>query len=403
MPNMTAKDIITACCFIVFPWKWTKLKKGNSIKKVEIWLKDYLNISYAQTFDSGRSSLHFALKALGAKEETEVLVQAYTCLVVTNAIKWTNAKPIYVDIKNDFNMDPDDLKRKITPKTKILIIQHTFGHPADIDKLIEIAKKHNIKVIEDCAHSLGVKYKNKYTGTYADAAIYSFGGEKVISSVRGGAVATNDKKIYLEIKKYHDTLPETATKKILQHLLKYPIFSISKILYNIKLGKIILAISKKLSITSLIISNPEKEGSQDKHYPAKFPNSLASILLNQIKNIDKIQKNRNNKAKLYSKKITNSKITIPQSSKDTKFLRYTILSENRDKIIQTAKENGIILGTWYNHVITPEPQNCDITGYIPGSCRVAEKLSKTSLNLPINQSIKEADIYRILDIVNSKD
>ncbi len=402
MPNMSTRDILTACSFIFFPWKWAILKNGDSTKKVEKWLKEFLNISYALTFDSGRSSLFFALKSLGAEKGTEVLVQAYTCLVVTNAINWTGAKPVYVDVKNDFNMDPNDLEKKITPKTKILIIQHTFGHPADIDKLTKIAKKHNIKVVEDCAHSLGVKYKNKYTGTYADLAIYSFGGEKVISSVRGGAIVTNDKITYSKLKKYHNELNETGTKKIIQHLLKYPIFSISKIFYSIKIGKVILAISKKISITSVIISSQEKQGIKDKHYPTKFPNALASILLNQIKNIEKIQKNRNQNAKLYIKNIKNKNITNPQQTADTKFLRYTILSEDRDKIISIAKQKGVILGTWYNHVVTPEPQNCDLTGYIIGSCPVAEKLAKTSLNLPIHHSIKEKQITLISKIINSQ-
>ena len=126
-------------------------------------IQDFFNIKFCNVFDSGRSAIYFALKSLGAGDGVEVLVQAYTCVVVVNAINWTGAKPIYVDIGDDFNIEPADLIKKVTTKTKILIIQHTFGQPAKLDELLAITKQYNLKVIEDCAHSLGACCNNKLT------------------------------------------------------------------------------------------------------------------------------------------------------------------------------------------------------------------------------------------------
>ena len=140
-PNLTLSDTFTACGFLFLPWKWATLRMGGAQKKVEVWLEKYFESKHAYNYDSGRTALNHALKACEIKEDDEILVQSYTCMVVSNAITWTGAKPIYVDIKNDFNMDSDDLEKKITDKSKVLIIQHTFGKPADLKSLIAIAKK----------------------------------------------------------------------------------------------------------------------------------------------------------------------------------------------------------------------------------------------------------------------
>ena len=246
-PNLTARDAVISLGYLFLPWRWPSVIKGEFPALAEKKLQEYFNIKHACVFDSGRSALYYALKALGAGEGDEVITQAYTCVVVINAIKFTGAKPIFIDISNDFNMDPAELENKITPKTKILIIQHTFGLPAKINEIITIAKRHNLKIIEDCAHSLGARYGGKLAGTFGHIGMLSFGSDKIISCARGGALISADDKIGYKIKTLSAQLPPPKLLKILQHLMHFPIFYIAKPVYHLFIGKFILILAKKLN------------------------------------------------------------------------------------------------------------------------------------------------------------
>jgi dTDP-4-amino-4,6-dideoxygalactose transaminase len=178
-PNTERDDILLAFKLIFQPWKW---KRGKQIKEFEDAFKDYLGVRYAVSFNSGRSALMAILNALDLKEG-EVLLQAFTCNAASNPVMWSGLIPVYVDVNDGtFNMDAEDLKRKITKKSKAVIIQHTFGKPAEIDKISEICEMNNLILIEDCAHSLGATHKNQKVGTFGRVSFFSFSRDKVISS-----------------------------------------------------------------------------------------------------------------------------------------------------------------------------------------------------------------------------
>ncbi len=399
-PNLTWQDTWLAWKFLVLPWKWRKLRLGDGTKKVEEWLKKYFNSKYAYTFDSGRTALHYALKALGAKEGVEVLVQSYTCIVVINAIKWTGAKPIYVDINQDFNMNPDNLQQKITNKSKILIVQHTFGKPAELNRITAIARENNLRIIEDCAHSFGAKHKGQLTGTFGDIGMLSFGSDKIVSCVRGGGLITNNSEVAKKLNEFQSHLPLSKITKVVQHLMPYPTFAKGKLLYNLRVGKWILWLAKKINIINKIIYNPEKSGKQVSFYPSLLPNSLATLLTNQLNNFELINQHRQNIARLYNEKINNNKITKPNWSDESVWLRYTLLTDNPQQLHDLAKKQGIILGNWYNCPVAPADIDLSATDYIPGSCPNNEKLSSKSINLPTNRHITVDDAERIINIVN---
>ena len=166
--------------------------KEAGIKELENVFREYQNSKYAFSFNSGRSALFTIINALDIKEGDEVLVQAFTCNAVPNPVLWAGGIPIYVDVDDTLNIDPEDFERKITGRSRVVVIQHTFGVPAQIDKILEIAKRHNLIVIEDCAHALGATHNGKLVGTFGDIAFFSVGRDKVISSVWGGMITTND-------------------------------------------------------------------------------------------------------------------------------------------------------------------------------------------------------------------
>ena len=398
-PNLTKKDVLNALGFIFLPWRWPKLKNGNSGEEVKSWLQEYLPIKKVFLIDSGRSALYFSLKALGIGYGDEILLQAYTCVVVVNAIKFTGAKPVYVDIDENFNLDPADLTKKINSKTKAVIIQHTFGVAANMNEIINITKKYNLKTIEDCAHSLGASYGDKKLGTLSDITILSFGSDKVVSCNRGGAMITNNDDSAKKIEEFYNRLPNHSLIKIFQYLAHFPLFFIGKMLYSFQIGKVILYLAKKLHLVNRVIYNPEKKGKQLLIYPAKLPNCLAYILLEQLKNLESNNTHRFGIAKFYVENIKQPQIIMPRLNKEAIYLRFNVLTDKPNILSAIGLKNNVIFGDWYNTVIAPKDIDMEMTGYIKGSCVKAEKFSSQSINLPTNINLKSAQ--KIVAIVNS--
>ena len=398
-PNIDRTSVRQACGFLFFPWKWKVWRSDESPKMIEQWLKTYFDTKYATTFDSGRTALFYALKALGVGEGDEVLVQAYTCVVVINAIKWTGATPVFVDIKSGLNMDPEDAKRKVSDNTKVMIIQHTFGQPAKMEVLMSVARDNNLKTVEDCAHSLGAKSNGQLTGTFGDIGMFSFGSDKIVSCVRGGGLITKSEVINKKIEEYHARLPETDRLLIFQHLMHYPLFFIGKALYSIKIGKWILGFAKKLHIINRIIYRPEKQGKQLQFYPTKLPNSLASILLGQLGQLDSLNNHRREIANLYGE-LLNKEIDRQITTEESIHLRYTLFVNETKKLRSETKKEGIILGDWYDTIIAPRDIDMVATGYKSGDCPQAELYSKKSINLPTNRHISKTDAKCVAGLVN---
>ena len=172
--------------------KW--LSMGPVTQKFEKEFADYLGVKHAFGVSSGTAALHIALKALGIEEGDEVIVPSLTFVATANSVLYCGAKPIFADIisLNNFNISPDDILEKITNKTKAIIVVHYGGYPCDMDAIMEIAKAHNLKVIEDAAHAPGAEYKGKKCGTIGDVGCFSFFANKNLVTGEGGMIVTND-------------------------------------------------------------------------------------------------------------------------------------------------------------------------------------------------------------------
>jgi len=392
--------MLYAMKYLFLPWFYKRLVNGKSIKVLENWLVNFFGVKNVITIDSARSALLVGLRASNIGVGDEVIVQGFTCIVVINAIKQSGAKPIYVDIDQTLNLDIPDLNKKITNKTKAIIVQHTFGNPANMGDILEICNQKNIKLIEDCAHAFGVEYEGKKLGTIGDMAILSFGSDKCISCVRGGALITNNDELAKKAKDIIDKLPNPDKIHIVQNLMHYIVFFKGKILYSIFLGKIILAISKKLHITGRVIYDAEKKGQAINFYPAKMANCLADLLLVQLNDLDTITKHRKTISQIYTDNINNNKIIKPLLIDGSIPLRYNILTKDPDRLIDMAKKQNIILGNWYRGVVAPLDIDMTNIDYVLGSCPIAEDFANRSVNLPTNININKSDAMRIVEVIN---
>lgn len=171
--------------------------KGKFINEFEKSFAEYIDIDYAVGVSNGTVAIHLALVALGIGEGDEVIVPTFTYIASANPIVQVGAKPVFVDSKKDtWQMDPGDIKKKITAKTKAIMVVHLYGHSCEMEAIMKIAKENNLFVIEDCAEAIGSKYKGKHVGTFGDVATFSFFGNKTITCGEGGMVVTNDATIY---------------------------------------------------------------------------------------------------------------------------------------------------------------------------------------------------------------
>ena len=171
--------------------------KGKFVEQFETAFSKYIGADHAITVANGTVALHLALIALGIGRGDEVIVPTLTYVASVNAIAYTEATPVFVDsLKSNWQVDPDDIERKITEKTKAIMVVHLYGHPCDMERIMAIAKKHDLFVVEDCAEGFGSYFAGQHVGTFGDISTFSFYGNKTITTGEGGMVVTNDETLY---------------------------------------------------------------------------------------------------------------------------------------------------------------------------------------------------------------
>lgn len=390
-PNLEGDDVLLAIKTLVWPFAW---QSGAVVEKVEAWFREYFGVADAVSFNSGRSALTTILRAFDIGEGDEVLVQAFTCVAVPNSVLWAGAKPAYVDIDHFYNINPNDLPAKLTKKTKALIVQHTFGIPAQIEAIASFCKQHDLLLIEDCAHALGACYKGKPIGSFGDAAVFSFGRDKVISSVFGGVGIVFRPAVAVKLRKIQQLLPDPKLTWIGQQLL-HPIATYLVLyFYSVVLGKFWLLLLQKLRLLSVPVSPIEKKGQQPKNYPEKFPNALAVLGYHQLQKLDRFNKERKNSAAIYQQVLNPEK---DSPNKTPIFLRFPIEVADPAALLKKAKAQGFVLGNWYHNVVDPTGVDLQAVGYKAGSCPRAEEVARRIVNLPTR--IRTWQAHRVAGLV----
>jgi perosamine synthetase len=173
---------------------------GKWVNSFESKMRGLLGAKHVVAVSSGTAALHSVLLALRIKKGDEVILPSFTFVATANVVLACGARPVFVDIKADYNIDPALLGKAITKRTKVVIPVHLYGYPADMDEIREVASAHSIYVMEDAAESLGAEYKGKQTGTLSDAGCFSMYATKVATSGEGGAISTNNDELADKLK-----------------------------------------------------------------------------------------------------------------------------------------------------------------------------------------------------------
>lgn len=394
-PNTRAKDILLAVKLFFSPWKFFH---GNGVKLLEQWFRQFFSVSHAISFSSGRAAEYAILKALDIGEGDEVLLQAYTCVVVPNAIIWTGAMPVYVDCTDLYTIDCADLESKITKKTKAILVQHTFGIPAEMGKILEIAKKYKLRVIEDCAHTIGGTYNKKRLGQFADAAFFSFGRDKAFSSVFGGMAITNIEAVGKKLRAFQRQQRNPSYAWVTQQLFHPIAFTFILPLYHFfGFGKLLLVLLQKIHTLSFPISISEKEAERKALSVKKLPNALAELALLQLKQIRAYNDKREKIAAYYMQELSGEDMLIPYK-KNIPYLRFPVMTADKEKILTFMKKHNVYLGDWYSSPIDPRGVNFKKVFYQRGTCPNAERLARITINFPTYPLLNHEDLRKVIEL-----
>lgn len=408
-PNTEKDDLVLALRLLFRPWKSVSVKmrqrldqRESAVKTLENRFKQYFDIKHAFAFNSGRTAFLGILKCLDLEPGDEILLQALTCNALVNPIFAAGLKPGFVDIEEKtLNIDANDLEKKISGKSRAVVIQHTFGLPAEIDTILEICRHHNLILIEDCAHALGAKYNGTPVGAFGKAAFFSFGRDKVISSVFGGMAATNDDQLAQRLKNYQDKLPEPSSLWTFQQLL-HPIltkFFVMPAYGFFGAGKWLLLFLQKIGLLSKAVSNQEKQGRLPQNFLKKMPEALATIALNQFEKLEKFISHQRQIADLYDKNLAGLGLNLPPNTGGRIYLRYPVLLKNAstDMMLDKARQAKIFLDDgWRKTAIVPPDTNQTAMAYIKGDCPMAESVAKNIVNLPTHINIADKNARRIV-------
>lgn len=399
-PNTQKDDLFVAAKQLLTPWNWYNKK---SVEKFESQIEEYLgNGSNAIAIDSARSAFYTLLKTYGIGEGDEVLLPSFSCLVIANPVIWTGAKPIYVDVnEKDFNIDLNDLKKKISNRTKAVLIQHTFGFPIEVDKVRSIVGD-KIKIIEDVAHALGGEYQGKKLGTLGDASVLTFGIEKVISTVRGGMIITKDKDHAIKIKKQVEATMKFPMKRLIISLKNPIIWTFIVPVYYVGIGKFTIGrvftwFAHKLNLLGIMIEKCEYKTEKPDWLPARMPGALAELGINQLKKIDKYNNHRIRIAQIYSDKL-NIHYSTPATSKHI-YLRFPLLVDEVNNIQTELKKDRVVVGDWYKSILYAPQTSHELLNYNQGDTSKAEDIAKRIINLPTGINVSKQDAQRIADKV----
>ena len=337
---------------------------GPNVEKFEEMLSHYVGTKYAVAFNSGTSALHAILLASGIGPGDEVIVPSFTFIATANAPLFVGAKPVFADVEErTFGLDPQDVIRKITAKTKAIIPIHYGGCPCLIGELREIAEEHNLILIEDAAESLGATVNGRKVGSFGSAAVLSFCSNKVITTGEGGAVVTDSAKLCERLKpiRSHGRVENSNY------------FSSTEYMDYVTLG-----------------------------YNFRMSDITAALGIAQLKKIDRIiEMRRGNARKLSLKLLEISEIEVPHPRDDLfhVYQMYTIMvkdgQEQRDALSTNLAERGIMTKVYFPPVHLTHFYKNEL-GY-KWDLPTTESLSRRVLTLPMYPSLTEDEIDYIAD------
>ena len=361
---------------------------GENVKEFEKDIANKIGVKHAITVGNGTDALIIALKSLGIKEGDEVITTDYTFFATAEAIRFVGATPVFCDVELDtYNIDPSQIEEKITDKTKAIICVHLFGNACKMDEINDIAKRHNLYVVEDAAQAINSQYNGKNVGNLGDVACFSFFPTKNLGCFGdGGMITTNDDDLATIIRalKVHGS-GENGMKA-----------------YAILNDEEVEVVEQNSGDNT--VYNPLKYYNYLIGHNSRLDEIQAAILRIKLKHLDEYTENRRSISHRYIEALKDTSLVMPTETDGGKhvFHLFILQSENREEIESKLKEKGIATGTYYKVPMHLQKAFNDL-GYKKGDFPNAEYLSERTFAIPLfpemNDEEREYIINSIKEIV----
>ena len=361
-------------------------------------------------FFKGRVALHAILKAAGIGKGDQVLMPGYTCVVVPNAVNYTGAQPIFLDIESrTYNLDCQKLEEGAdtqwsSGQAKAIIVQHTYGIPCNMDRITAFAEKHGLLVIEDSCHALGSTWRGRPVGSLGDAAFFSSQWSKPVTTGLGGWAQVNNPELAAKLDLILGEYASPALGEALVLEMQYLAYSllIRPQLYFViqgiyrTLGKLGLAIG---SSTGAELACKLPSDYQKGMHPLQ-ERRLRKLIIGAQRVVDVRRRNTS----LIEEALRNAglpTLEIPEGCNPA-LLRYPLLVKNKNELLAEAKRERVPLGDWFVSPIHPNLENWPSAGYLPGSCPVAEQVSEEVVNVSTDHNMSAREISRTVRFLAEK-
>ena len=375
----------------------------DAITRFERAFAQWLGVESAFAFWKGRVALYAILRAMGIGEGDEVLLPGYTCVMDVNPPKYLGAKPTYADVDPvTYNARPEEIQSKITPRTKVIVAQHTYGYPCEMDAIMDIAAHHGIPVVEDCCLALGSKYRGKVVGTFGLAAYWSFQWNKPFTTGIGGMATTSDRDLADKIEALcRESLLQPPTRAALM-------LAIQRIVYRLfafpRTTALAASIFRWLTKKGVVVGSSttcELVPTMADDFFMAMSASQARVGLRKLNQFAKNRGHRQQMRDVYDDLLHQAGWQIPDVPKymDPVLVRYPVRVADKQRAIAEAPGRFVELGTWFECPLHPIETPLHLYDYHEGMCPVAEKASREVVNLPLHMRTNRRVAAKSVDFV----
>jgi perosamine synthetase len=375
---------------------------GPAISEYEGRFAEYLNMKHAVTTSYGRMACHYILRSLDLPPGSEIIFPALTFWVVPEIARRTGLKPVFVDVDPaTFNLDPAKIESAITDKTRVIVPTHLYGQPCDMHRIMRIAEKHDLIIVEDCAQAVGARYRGRSVGTFGKASFFSFQLLKGINTYGGGMAVTNDASLAVRIRELALLEDPQSTTDIARRFITglavrslisprgftfwgYPLQAAASFFGDYDLSRLVWEKIRPLDPFP-------------RSYRQRYSNAQAVVGLRALDQLDKFNSRSREHALRYSRGLTDCRnIRTPPVLPETEhvFYQYCVYTTNPKRVATTAARRGVDVETTHVDVCSSLPLFREFAAECPGA-----EATERALQLPVYSRLRPSDVDRILNVV----
>jgi len=364
----------------------------------------WLGMTHAFPFWKGRAALFAILRAMGIGEGDDVIVQGYTCVMAVNPIMYLGARPIFVDIEpRTYNMRPELIEKAITPATKVIIAQHTYGYAADLSAILDVAARKGLPVIEDCCLALGTTYNGRRLGTFGLASYFSFQWNKPYTSGLGGMAVTSDDALADKIAEVREAeMVRPSTREVATLTAQYVVYNAFIYPRTTALAQNVFRWLVRKGVLVGSMSDTELTPTREDGFFKGMSGMQMRAGRGKLHRVGPILEHRRRMAVVYDNLLGQRGWETPRPGPNTSpvLVRYPVRVADKHKALELAASRFVELGSWFECPLHPAGTKLEAYGYQAGMCPESERASREVVNLPLHPRANEATARRSVAFIS---